>query len=33
MKRFYQLTLAMAIIFALVVSISQLAFAQGKVQR
>ena len=31
MKRFYQLTLAMAIIFALVVSISQLAFAQEKV--
>ena len=31
MKRFYQLMLVTAIIFALVVSISHLAFAQGKV--
>ena len=31
MKKFYQFTLAIAIMFALVVSISDLAFAQGKV--
>ena len=31
MKKFYQLTLVTAIIFALVMSISHLAFAQGKV--
>ena len=31
MKKFYQFTLAIAIMFALVVSISHLAFAQGKV--
>ena len=31
MRKFYQLTLATAIIFALVMSISHLAFAQGKV--
>ena len=31
MRKFYQFTLATAIIFALVMSISHLAFAQGKV--
>ena len=31
MKRFYQLTFAITIAFALVVSLSQIAFAQGKV--
>ncbi len=31
MRKFYQFTLAMAIIFALVVSVSHLALAQGKV--
>lgn len=31
MRKFYQFTLATAIIFALVMSVSHLAFAQGKV--